>query len=118
VEADERCVLRARGEEAEASLQFGVLAQLLAGEVLAGVPLPSRPADAVHQTMTLAVIAYQQAAGLHERLAALHELLGHPDRARQEWQRAAGARARARAERAERDKDDLPQPCGTPDSAG
>jgi hypothetical protein len=33
----------------------------------------------------------------------LYELLGHPDRARQEWQRAAGARARA-----ERDKEDLP----------
>jgi signal transduction protein with GAF and PtsI domain len=73
----------------------------VAGDVLAGVRLPSDPAGAVHQTRGLAVIAYQQAAGLHERIAALYEQLGHPDRARQEWQRAAGARARA--ERGERE---------------
>ena len=78
----------------------------VAGEVLAGVPLPSRPVEGIQPTRDLAVVAYQQAAGLHERIAALYELLGHPDRARQEWQRAAGARARA--ERAERDKEDLP----------
>jgi signal transduction protein with GAF and PtsI domain len=76
----------------------------VAGDVLAGVRLPSSPTEAVHQTRGLAVIAYQQAAGLHERIAALYEQLGHPDRARQEWQRAAGARARA--ERAERDNED------------
>jgi putative methionine-R-sulfoxide reductase with GAF domain len=67
----------------------------VAGDVLAGVPLPADPAGRIHQTRELAVIAYQQAAGLHERIAALYEQLGHPDRARQEWQRAAGARARA-----------------------
>jgi ANTAR domain len=78
----------------------------VAGDVLAGVPLPSRPAEGIHPTTELAVIAYQQAAGLHERIAALYELLGHPDRARQEWQRAAGARARA--EQAGRDKGDQP----------
>ena len=76
----------------------------VAGDVLAGVRLPSSPTEAVHQTRGLADIAYQQAAGLHERIAALYEQLGHPDRARQEWQRAAGARARA--ERAERDNED------------
>jgi ANTAR domain len=70
----------------------------VAGDVLAGVPLPSDPAGGIHQTRELAVIAYQQAAGLHERIAALYEQLGHPDRARQEWQRAAGARARAERE--------------------
>ena len=70
----------------------------VAGDVLAGVPLPSRPVEG-HPIRELAVIAYQQAAGLHERIAALYELLGHPDRARQEWQRAAGARARAERER-------------------
>jgi hypothetical protein len=47
------------------------------------VRLPSGPTEAVHQTRGLAVIAYQQAAGLHERIAALYEQLGHPDRARQ-----------------------------------
>jgi signal transduction protein with GAF and PtsI domain len=77
----------------------------VAGDVLAGVPLPSRPVES-HPIRERAVIAYQQAAGLHERIAALYELLGHPDRARQEWQRAAGARARA--EQAEQDKEDLP----------
>lgn len=65
----------------------------VAGDVLAGVPLPADPAGGIHQTRELAVIAYQQAAGLHERIAALYEQLGHPDRARQEWQRAARARA-------------------------
>jgi hypothetical protein len=78
----------------------------VARDVLAGVPLPPHPVRGSHPTMELAVIAYQQAAGLHEGIAALYELLGHPDRARQEWQRAAGARVRA--ERAERDKEDLP----------
>jgi hypothetical protein len=68
----------------------------VAREVLAGVPLPSSPAEGAYPTRELAVIAYQQAAGLHERLAALYEQLGHPDRARQEWQRGAGA-GRARA---------------------
>jgi ANTAR domain/GAF domain len=67
----------------------------VAREVLAGVPLPSGPAEGTRPTGKLAVIAYQQAAGLHERLAALYELLGHPHQARQEWQRAAAARARA-----------------------
>jgi signal transduction protein with GAF and PtsI domain len=67
----------------------------VAREVLAGVPLPSSPTEATHTTRKLAVVAYQQAAGLHERLAALYEQLGHPDRARQEWQRAAAARAQA-----------------------
>ena len=71
----------------------------VAGDVLAGVPLPSHPAGKIHQTRELAVIAYQQAAGLHERIAALYEQLGHPDRARQEWQRAAGARVRSERER-------------------
>jgi signal transduction protein with GAF and PtsI domain len=84
----------------------------VASDVLEGVPLPSRPVEGIHPTRDLAVIAYQQAAGLHERIAALYELLGHPDRARQEWQRAAGARARA--ERAERDKEDLPAAPGDP----
>ena len=70
----------------------------VARDVLAGVPLPSSPAKEVYPTRTLAVIAYQQAAGLHERLAALYEQVGHPDRARQEWQRAVAARARAKRE--------------------
>ena len=78
----------------------------VASDVLAGVPLPSRPVGGSHPARDLAVVAYRQAAGLHERIAVLYELLGQPDRARQEWQRAAGARARA--ERAERDKKDLP----------
>jgi hypothetical protein len=64
----------------------------VADDVLAGVPLPSDPAGRIHQTRELAVVAYLQAAGLHERIAALYEQLGHPDRARQERQRAAGAR--------------------------
>jgi hypothetical protein len=67
-------------------------------EVLAGVPLPSSPAEATRPTRKLAVVAYQQAAGLHERLAALYEQLGHPDQARQEWQRAAAVRARTERE--------------------
>jgi len=70
----------------------------VARDVVAGVPLPSSPAEEVDPTSTLAVVAYQQAAALHERLAALYEQLGHPDRARQEWQRAAAARARAKRE--------------------
>jgi hypothetical protein len=70
----------------------------VAREVLAGVPLPSSPAEASRPTRKLAVVAYQQAAGLHERLAALYEQVGHPDRALQEWQRAAAARARAEHE--------------------
>jgi hypothetical protein len=70
----------------------------VAREVLAGVPLPSSPAEEVYPTRKLAVVAYQQAAALHERLAALYEQVGHPDRARQEWQRAAAARARAKRE--------------------
>jgi len=80
----------------------------VARDVLAGVPLPSNPAKGTHPTRELAVIAYQQAAGLHERIAALYEQLGHPDRARQEWQRAAAARARA--ERAESDRDSQNRP--------
>jgi hypothetical protein len=63
------------------------------------VPLPSSPAEVASPTRKLAVVAYQQAAGLHERLAALYEQLGHPDRAGQEWQRAAAVRARAERER-------------------
>jgi ANTAR domain/GAF domain len=70
----------------------------VAREVLAGVPLPSSPAERAFPTRKLAVVAYQQAAGLHERLAALYEELGHPDRARQEWQRAAAVRARTERE--------------------
>ena len=70
----------------------------VAGDVLAGVPLPSSPAEEAYPTRKLAVVAYQQAAGLHERLAALYEQLGHPDRARQEWQRAAAVRARTERE--------------------
>ena len=78
------------------------------GDVLAGGPLPSDPAGRIHQTTELAVIAYQQAAGLHERIAAVYEQLGHPDRARQEWQRAAGARARAERAESERGSQDRP----------
>jgi signal transduction protein with GAF and PtsI domain len=80
----------------------------VAREVLAGAPLPAGPTAATHPTGKLAVIAYQQTAGLHERLAALYELLGHPNRARQEWQRAVGARTRA--ERAERQQDSENRP--------
>jgi signal transduction protein with GAF and PtsI domain len=72
----------------------------VARDVLEGVPLPlsGRPGG----PETPARIAFQQAAGLHERIAALYEQLGHADRARQEWQRAAAARSRAeRAEHAE-----------------
>jgi hypothetical protein len=81
----------------------------VAREVLAGVPLPSGPAKGTRPTSELAVIAYQQAAGLHERLAALYEQLGHPDRARQEWQRAAGARARGEGERDSQNRPTAPQ---------
>ena len=70
----------------------------VAREVLAGVSLPSSPAEEVSPSRKLAVVAYQQAAGLHERLAALYEQVGHPDRARQEWQRAVAARARVKRE--------------------
>jgi hypothetical protein len=70
----------------------------VAHEVLGGVPLPSSPAEGIYPTRKLAGVAYQQAAALHERLAALYEQLGHPDRARQEWQRAAAVRARAKRE--------------------
>jgi signal transduction protein with GAF and PtsI domain len=83
----------------------------VAREVLAGVPLPPGLAEGDRPTRELAGIASQQAAGLHERIAALYEQLGQADRARQEWQRAAAARARAeRAERAEgqRDSDNRP----------
>ncbi len=87
----------------------------VAREVLAGVPLPVVPAQGTQSTSRLAVIAYQQAAGLHERLAALYELLGHPNRARQEWQRAVGARAQAeRAETSRTARIDS-QPHRTPD---
>ncbi len=65
----------------------------VARDVLAGVPLPS--AVGPSRTETPARLAFQQAAGLHERIAALYEQLGHADRARQEWQRAAAARARS-----------------------
>jgi GAF domain-containing protein len=65
----------------------------VARDVLAGVPLPS--AVSPSRTETPARLAFQQAAGLHERIAALYEQLGHADRARQEWQRAAAARARS-----------------------
>jgi signal transduction protein with GAF and PtsI domain len=81
----------------------------VAREVLAGVPLPSSPTEATHPTRKLAVVAYQQAAGLHERLAALYEQLGHPDRARQEWQRAAAVRARAERERDSQHRPTTPQ---------
>jgi hypothetical protein len=81
----------------------------VAREVLAGVPLPSGPAKGTHPARELAVIAYQQAAGLHERLAALYEQLGHPDRARQEWQRAAAVRARAERERDSQTRPTAPQ---------
>jgi hypothetical protein len=80
----------------------------VAGEVLAGVPLPSGPAKGTHPTRAPAVIAYQQAAGLHERIAALYEQLGHPDRARQEWQRAAAARARAKRAESQQDSQNRP----------
>jgi ANTAR domain/GAF domain len=90
----------------------------VAGDVLAGVPLPSDPAGGIHPTRELAVIAYQQAAGLHERIAALYEQLGHPDRARREWQRAAGARAQAERAESERDSQDRPAAHGTPDAVG
>jgi hypothetical protein len=66
-------------------------------------------AKGTRPTRELAVIAYQQAAGLHERLAALYEQLGHPDRARQEWQRAAGARARGEGERDSQNRPTAPQ---------
>jgi GAF domain-containing protein len=65
----------------------------VARDVLAGVPLP--PGGRQGRPETPARIAFQQAAGLHERIAALYEQLGHADRAREEWQRAAAARARA-----------------------
>jgi hypothetical protein len=58
----------------------------VAREVLAGVPLPSAPAEGTQATREFAIIAYQQAASLHERLATLYEQLGYPDQARQEWQ--------------------------------
>jgi signal transduction protein with GAF and PtsI domain len=80
----------------------------VAREVLAGVPLPAVPAPGTQSTSRLTVIVYQQAAGLHERLAALYELLGHPNRAREEWQRAVGARAQA--ERAENQQDSENRP--------
>jgi hypothetical protein len=81
----------------------------VARDVLAGVPLPSSPAKEAYPTRKLAVVAYQQAAGLHERLAALYEQLGHPDRARQEWQRAAAVRARAERERNSQTRPTAPQ---------
>jgi ANTAR domain/GAF domain len=81
----------------------------VAGDVLAGVPLPSSPAEEAYPTRKLAVVAYQQAAGLHERLAALYEQLGHPDRARQEWQRAAAVRARAEREQDSQHRPTTPQ---------
>jgi len=80
----------------------------VAREVLAGVPLPSGPAKGTRPTRELAVIAYQQAAGLHERIAALYEQLGHPDRARQEWQRAAAARAWAERAKSQQDSQNRP----------
>jgi hypothetical protein len=80
----------------------------VAREVLAGVPLPASPAEATRPTRKLAVVAYQQAAGLHERLAALYEQLGHPDRARQEWQRAAAVRALSEHERDSQDRPAAP----------
>jgi ANTAR domain/GAF domain len=81
----------------------------VARDVLAGVPLPSSPVEGTYPTRKLAVVAYQQAAGLHERLAALYEQLGHPDRARQEWQRAAAVRARSERERDSQDRPTAPQ---------
>jgi hypothetical protein len=81
----------------------------VARDVLAGVPLPSSPVEGTYPTRKRAVIAYQQAAGLHERLAALYEQLGHPDRARQEWQRAAAVRARAERERDSQTRPTAPQ---------
>jgi ANTAR domain/GAF domain len=83
----------------------------VARDVLAGVPLPSSPAEEAYPTRKLAVVAYQQAAGLHERLAALYEQLGHPDRARQEWQRATAVRARAERERDSQHRPTTPQGC-------
>jgi hypothetical protein len=83
----------------------------VAREVLAGLPLPSSPAEGTHPTRKLAVVAYQQAAGLHERLAALYEQLGHPGPARQEWQRAAAVRAQAERERDSRTRPTAPQGC-------
>jgi hypothetical protein len=81
----------------------------VAREVLAGVPLPPSPTERASPTRKLAVVAYQQAAGLHERLAALYEQLGHPDRARQEWQRAAAARAWAEREQDSQHRPTAPQ---------
>jgi transcriptional regulator with GAF, ATPase, and Fis domain len=72
----------------------------VARDVLAGAPLP--PGGRPGVTETPARIAFQQAAGLHERIAALYEQLGHADRARLEWQQAATARAQA--ERLEGDR--------------
>ena len=86
----------------------------VAREVVAGVPLPSGPAEGALPTSAPAVIAYQQAAGLHERIAALYEQLGRPDRARQEWQRAATARAWA--EQAESQQDSQNRPTAPPGS--
>jgi hypothetical protein len=80
----------------------------VAREVLAGVPLPSGLAKGTRPTTAPAVVAYQQAAGLHERLAALYEQLGHPDWARQEWQRAAAARAWAERAESQRDSQNRP----------
>jgi signal transduction protein with GAF and PtsI domain len=80
----------------------------VAREVLTGMPLPSGRAEGTQPTSRLEVIAYQQAAGLHERLAALYEQLGHADRARQEWQRAIGARARAEQAERQQDSEDRP----------
>jgi hypothetical protein len=81
----------------------------VAREVLAGVPLPSGLAEGTQPTRELVVIAYQQAAGLHERLAALYEQLGQPNQAHQEWQRAVGARARAESQQDSEDRPPAPQ---------
>jgi hypothetical protein len=42
-------------------------------------------------------------------IAVLYEQLGHPDRARQEWQRAAAVRARAERERDSQTRPTTPQ---------
>jgi hypothetical protein len=82
----------------------------VAGDVLAGVPLPADPAGRIHQPRELAVIAYQQAAGLHERIAALYEQLGHPDR---RGRSGNGPQGHGRAPSGK--PSDRP-PTGTPDS--
>jgi signal transduction protein with GAF and PtsI domain len=68
----------------------------VARDVLRGAPLPPELPAGTRQPSALAAVAYRQAAGLHERIAALYEQLGHDDGARRERQRASAAWVRAR----------------------